>query len=105
MVSGRVDLFRLTLKMIRHVSRETNALYKSSAVSYLTKSLLGQWKRFKFWQTVNPKAAQLVLTRSHIIRGVINGIRHGLRTPNEGITQRYLKNWADVADKICCRRT
>ena len=25
---------------------------------------------------------------------------HGLRTPNEGINQRYLKNWADVADKI-----
>ena len=26
---------------------------------------------------------------------------HGLRTPNEGITQRNLKFWADVADKIC----
>ena len=26
---------------------------------------------------------------------------HGLRTPNEGINQRYLKNCADVADKIC----
>ena len=25
---------------------------------------------------------------------------HGLRTPNEGINQRYLRNWADVADKI-----
>ena len=25
---------------------------------------------------------------------------HGLRTPNEGINQRYLQNWADVADKI-----
>ena len=32
-------------------------------------------------------------------------ISHGLRTPNEGINQRYLKNWADVADKICCRHT
>ena len=30
---------------------------------------------------------------------------HGLRTPNEGINQRYLKNWADVADKICFGRT
>ena len=30
---------------------------------------------------------------------------HGLRTPNESINQRYLKNWADVADKICCRHT
>ena len=26
---------------------------------------------------------------------------HGLRTPNEGINQRYLKIWAVVADKIC----
>ena len=26
---------------------------------------------------------------------------HGLRTPNEGINQKNLKNWADVADKIC----
>ena len=30
---------------------------------------------------------------------------HGLRTPNEGINQRYLKNWADAADKICCPHT
>ena len=29
---------------------------------------------------------------------------HGLRTPNEGINQRYLKNWANVADKICFGR-
>ena len=26
---------------------------------------------------------------------------HGLRTPNEGINQRDLKIWANVADKIC----
>ena len=32
-------------------------------------------------------------------------LKHGLRTPNEGINQRYLKNWADVADKICFGRT
>ena len=25
---------------------------------------------------------------------------HGLRTPNEDINPRYLKNWAGVADKI-----
>ena len=29
---------------------------------------------------------------------------HGLRTPNEGINQRNLKFWADVADKICYGR-
>ena len=30
-----------------------------------------------------------------------NDPQHGLRTPNEGINQRNLKIWADVADKIC----
>ena len=30
---------------------------------------------------------------------------HGLLTPNEGINQRYLKKWADMADKICFGRT
>ena len=30
---------------------------------------------------------------------------HRLRTPNEGINQRYLKNLAEVADKICFGRT
>ena len=32
-------------------------------------------------------------------------LRHGLRTPNEGINKRYLKNWAEVADKICFGRS
>ena len=32
-------------------------------------------------------------------------LHYGLRTPNEGINQRYLKNWADVVDKICFGRT
>ena len=34
-----------------------------------------------------------------------NGAVHRLRTPNEGRNQRYLKNWADVADQICFGRT
>ena len=34
-----------------------------------------------------------------------NAPDHRLRTPNEGINQRYLKTWADVADKRCCRHT
>ena len=28
-------------------------------------------------------------------------LRHELQTPNEGINQRHLKNWADVADRKC----
>ena len=27
--------------------------------------------------------------------------KHGLRTPNEGLNQRNLKIWANLADKIC----
>ena len=40
--------------------------------------------------------------RSDVMTVIID---HGLRTPNEGINQTYLKKWADVADKICCRHT
>ena len=29
---------------------------------------------------------------------------HGLGTPNEGIYQRYPKNWADVGEKVCFGR-
>ena len=34
-----------------------------------------------------------------------HAVLHGLRTPNEGINQRNLKFWADVADEICFGRT
>ena len=30
---------------------------------------------------------------------IMNTTSHGLRTPNEGINQRNLKVWADVAEK------
>ena len=33
-----------------------------------------------------------------------NELSHGLRTPNEGINQRNLKFWADVADEIWLRQ-
>ena len=32
-------------------------------------------------------------------------LKHELQTPNEGIHQRNLKIWADVADKICFSHT
>ena len=34
----------------------------------------------------------------------VNGLIHGLQTPNQGINQRNMKFWADVADK-CFGRT
>jgi hypothetical protein len=46
------------------------------------------------------------LAQSHYIEVAQGGVSsHGLRTPNEGINQRYLKNLTDVADKICFGRT
>ena len=39
------------------------------------------------------------------VSGKIDCVSHGLWTPNEGINQRYMKIWADVADKICFGRT
>ena len=36
---------------------------------------------------------------------MITCIYHGLQPPNEGINQRNMKIWADVADKICFGRT
>ena len=38
----------------------------------------------------------------HKFHGVVD---HELQTPNEGINLRNLKNWADMADKICFGRT
>ena len=32
-------------------------------------------------------------------------LKHGLQTPEEGIKQINLKSWANVADKICFHRT
>ena len=59
-----------------------------------------------------PKNARLVARSNKLLRSDANinegnehiSIGHGLRTPNEGINQRYLKNWAKVADKICFGR-
>ena len=47
------------------------------------------------------KAFQKILkhkTETKNVNGEIYDLEHGLRSPNEGINQRYLKNWADVAD-------
>ena len=69
------------------------------------------WKEISFWTNTLIFIGYLYLRMLYYFllsmqvsmseRGGIFGIRHGLRTPNEGINQRYLKNWADMADKIC----
>jgi hypothetical protein len=40
-----------------------------------------------------------------LVTSTVDGLEHGLRTPNEGKNQRNLKIWADVAVKICFGRT
>ena len=47
----------------------------------------------------------MFIAEDHIVDKTEGASDHGLRTPNEGINQRYLKKWADVADKICFGRT
>jgi hypothetical protein len=49
-----------------------------------------------------PEEATLYCQSKKDAANKVKNIRyiHGLRTPNEGINQRYLKNLADVADKI-----
>ena len=56
-------------------------------------------------QITNPKGFTLgTIHKGRLLKGVGRWV-HGLRKSNEGINQRYLKNWADVADKICFGRT
>ena len=54
-------------------------------------------------------AMNVSVSRSRVIEDLLNRLcnkeNHELRTPNEGINQRYPKNWANVADKICFGRT
>ena len=58
--------------------------------------------RLSIDQRVAQKVAQIV---ARSMKASTNDLEHGLRTPNEGINQRNLKIWADVADKICFGRT
>jgi hypothetical protein len=59
---------------------------------------------FEFWRQNHwPFRSTLFKTIQtyHVVHSCCCSENHGLRTPNEGINQGYLKNWADVADKIC----
>ena len=60
---------------------------------------------FQVWRL--EKLVRLLPKNQHFQKKIFNfenwcnGQVHGLWTPNEGINQRYLKNWSDVEDKIC----
>ena len=55
---------------------------------------------FRKSEILNLKSQSLT---GHIYFG--NDFAHGLGTHNEGINQRNLKFWTDVADKVCFGRT
>ena len=50
-------------------------------------------------QTV--RVLSIVLFELQLEALLIQILYHELRTPNEGINQRDLKNWDDEVDKIC----
>ena len=58
-----------------------------------------------YWQTLVKIELSKQKYRYAIFLVMIFDSMHELRTLNEGINQRYLKNWADVADKISFGRT
>ena len=43
--------------------------------------------------------SEFQLSKSRSSKCWKHGLNHGLRTPNEGINQRYLKNWVDGQTK------
>ena len=55
----------------------------------------------RYPELYSPKEKMLRIFLAHLL----GDWSHGLRTPNEGINQRNLKIWTDVADKICFGRT
>jgi hypothetical protein len=61
------------------------------------------WLIQSVWVGENVKIVERTCTSTKYVE--VDSLEHGLRTPNEGINQRDLKNWADVADKICLGRT
>ena len=70
-----------------------------------------KWFMMLFWlnkvQLCIPKKLCMMISSTFADPELYNAVSHihGLRTPNEGINQRNLKIWADVADKISFGRT
>ena len=75
-------------------------LYNTFVIRPLLESMADLQKiLLVFWFKGKVKNLLLRLTDLYL------SAKHGLRTTNEGTNLRYLKKWADVADKICCRHT
>ena len=87
------------------------AVRLNSICGTIDSSSRGAKKRDAFWYAMisdlkgcvlfpnRCSAKEEILTSTMIIH-MRDLLSTGLRTPNEGINQRYLKNWADVADKV-----
>ena len=67
-------------------------------------SYLGDLRNLKTWRTLGTEEPWGPGDLGDRISWCSYCRGHGLRTPHEGINQRNLKIWADVADKICFHR-
>ena len=87
------------LRIMIHVNTDYGHLMTRSQILYSQKSSQSQIE--------NPVKCMKILAFCRKIDFVMqnHGLGHRLRTPNEGINQKNLKIWANVADKICLGRT
>ena len=74
-----------------------NSCWKSVQNTFELVECTAQWWNSPVFHSVDCS----LLRRVETYRDMGICFDHGLRTPNEGIYQRNLKNWADVAVKIC----
>ena len=110
-------LVRFHFDIFNHLMRwgEFNSIWMDSIFFSTSGTISGFFKGWIISETLyfqfglslkkKPQMSQLQSTVNNNLRNSLFRLKHGLRTPNEGINHRYLKNWADVADKICFGRT
>ena len=110
----RIPLQRRTLRTLQSKSRPSKALsldLRHKKFSYFKQNSSKQ-KKMECLAGAQDHTAVLSLVekvsrarkKKEMFQNLF-GKYHGLRTPNEGMNQSYLTNWADVADKICFGRT
>ena len=109
-----IVLFFIPFEKHKSIGQNLCSIERGKSVCSDSSLMNRAWPVFFIWTQVQARledglrtAANYVSTQYFVL--MIGCFRHacfhGLRTPNEGINQKYLKNWADVADKICFGRT
>ena len=99
------DFLTISKLLSIHASTERNNSFESPNKRYLVCTLVRKSERHIRKLPRLYFLQKWILFRRNERGNPWYNTRHGLRTPNEDINQRYLKNWAGVADKICFCRT